>query len=97
MPCAILVTAKNCQVVPMDDQHHGTISVTTSGYVCQRWDSQSTYTNFPVDATIADAANYCRNPDNDVGGPWCLVDSSSYPKSWEYCTLPPPVCDCESP
>ena len=27
--------------------------------------------------------NYCRNPDNMPGGPWCL--STDPEKTWEYC------------
>ena len=56
---------------------------------CQRWDSQTPHAHpytdpamFPRDATIADAANYCRNPD---GGPlpWCYVDYVN--TLWMYC------------
>ncbi len=30
--------------------------------------------------------NYCRNPDNEPGGPWCYT--TSHNKRWEYCHIP---------
>ena len=30
--------------------------------------------------------NYCRNPDMDPGGPWCIV--STLDDFWEYCDVP---------
>ncbi len=41
--------------------------------------------NFP-DVSLDAASNYCRNPDNEPGGPWCYTTSSS--KRWEYCGVP---------
>ena len=66
------------------------VSYPHPGRPCQRWDSQTPtshpYTDpdmFPHDATIAEAANYCRNPD---GGPlpWCYVTAANEP--WMYCS-----------
>ena len=66
----------------------GTYSVSASGHTCQRWDSQSPHphshnnlADFP-DASLADAANYCRNPDGWEQGLWCVTTSSTY---WEAC------------
>ena len=67
------------------------VSVPLPGFMCQRWDSQvphtHPYTNpsmFPHDGTLADAANYCRNPD---GGPlpWCYVTVTT--SVWVYCHI----------
>ena len=68
--------------------YSGTISVTRQNIDCQRWDSQNPhehgYTDpslFP-DATLADAANFCRKPDgNDF--PWCYTTSAE--QHWDYC------------
>uniref|UniRef100_A0A4W3GEY2 Macrophage stimulating 1 n=1 Tax=Callorhinchus milii TaxID=7868 RepID=A0A4W3GEY2_CALMI len=45
--------------------YRGTVSVTQSGKTCQEWIS-----NFPEKGLDM---NYCRNPDNDVNGPWCYT------------------------
>lgn len=64
------------------------LTKTKSGYTCQRWDSQRPYSHrytdpkqFP-DATLYDAANFCRNPD---GSPlaWCYTTSNE--KRWDWC------------
>ena len=79
--------------------YSGDVSVTKSGRTCQRWDSQEPHTHkeddladFP-DASIADAANFCRNPKDREDGPWCFTTDPS--KKWEYCDIevcePPPT------
>jgi hypothetical protein len=65
--------------------YRGVQTVTKSGYVCQRWDTQS-----PQQHTITPGAyptsaldqNYCRNP---TGAPtiWCFTESNV---RWETCT-----------
>ncbi len=72
----------------------GELSVTTSGRTCQRWDSQFPHTHKQTDpadypdASIGDAANYCRNPKDREDGPWCLTTDPEV--KWEYCDVP--VC-----
>ena len=43
---------------------------------------------FP-DGSVSKAQNFCRNPDNDEGGPWCYTTNPEF--SWEYCGIP----ECE--
>ncbi len=59
-----------------------------------RWDSTTPHdpntaskdaANYP-EANIADAQNFCRNPDDSADGPWCYtIDPAS---RWEYCDVP---------
>ena len=73
--------------------YKGIKKITKSGRVCQRWDSQIPHAhpaypmdNFP-DATLLEAANYCRNPDMKLGvGPWCYTNDPDLP--WESCDIP---------
>ncbi|XP_074044075.1 plasminogen [Macrotis lagotis] len=73
------------------ENYRGNIAVTTSGLICQHWNSQTphkhnrTPENFPCKGLDE---NYCRNPDGETG-PWCYTTSSE--KRWEYCTIP--LCD----
>jgi hypothetical protein len=81
-----------CRYTTRGDTYNGNQVWTKSGILCQRWDVQSphnhTYTNesmFP-DSRLQDAANYCRNPDNDPEEPWCYTTNPLYEK--DYCSIP---------
>ncbi|XP_053393340.1 A disintegrin and metalloproteinase with thrombospondin motifs adt-2-like isoform X2 [Mercenaria mercenaria] len=68
------------------NMYSGTRTVSKSGFTCVRWESTD-FTDpsaFP-DNSIADAANYCRDPDG-TGQPWCFVDSNS--TNWGVCDIP---------
>jgi len=82
----------DCRDTTMGLEYKGKISVTKNGRSCQRWDAQAPHAHtrkdaskYP-DATLADAADYCRNPDNEPNGPWCYTTDSD--KRWEYCDVP---------
>lgn len=69
--------------------YRGTVSVTSLGHVCQRWDSQSpnkhdrTAENYP-DSGMEE--NYCRNPDGEAK-PWCLNSEGTNPRGG-LCEIP---------
>ncbi|XP_013407589.2 uncharacterized protein LOC106171691 [Lingula anatina] len=73
----------------------GTLNITESGKPCMNWAQQIArrdnmikfgldVTDFP-DKSIEDAKNYCRNPNQDPKGPWCITS-----KRWDidYCDIP---------
>ena len=65
----------------------GSIATTKSGGTCQAWaDKYINIVGLPDD-TMEEAANYCRNPEGDPGGPWCHTTDGG----WEYCNVP--YCD----
>merc|ERR1719219_2529339 len=72
--------------------YNGTMMTTSSGTMCQRWDSTtphkpgSKYTNlqnFPDHVTsLAGVNNYCRNPGGSTQ-PWCYTSDPH--TEWDYC------------
>jgi len=70
----------------------GKKNTTVTGRTCQAWSSQvpHSHTNndprlFPDD-TLDEAANYCRNPDIDIGGLWCYTTDPGLRFDW--CEVP---------
>ncbi|CAH1786986.1 unnamed protein product, partial [Owenia fusiformis] len=81
-----------CKTSNLGGEYRGQKSTTVSGKTCQRWDSQSPHTHdrylpamFP-DNSVADASNFCRNPDQSPEGPWCFTTDPN--KMWEWCSVP---------
>ena len=82
----------NCMVSPDGRDYVGHISVTANGRTCQAWALQYPHPHnlsnqdsmFP-DGSVADAVNYCRNPD-DSHGPWCYTTDPNV--RWEPCDVP---------
>ncbi|CAH1791206.1 unnamed protein product [Owenia fusiformis] len=79
----------DCKQDKLGSQYMGKISRTVNGIPCQRWDSQSPHshgiTTVP-DGSLAAADNFCRNPDNETGGPWCYTTDPN--ERWDYCGVP---------
>ncbi|XP_072033372.1 plasminogen-like [Amphiura filiformis] len=81
---------EGCYVGGESADYRGFVSVTVSGIPCQKWTSQSPhyhkfYPEHYAYSGIGDH-NYCRNPDNGEGGPWCITTSTD--PSWDYCDIP---------
>lgn len=70
--------------------YRGPTSITAAGVTCQAWSAQSPHqhNSFTPEThpTKGLEGNSCRNPDNDVNGPWCYTTSRS--KKWDYCEIP---------
>ncbi|OAF70867.1 hypothetical protein A3Q56_01374 [Intoshia linei] len=77
----------------------GKQNITVSGEPCIAWndiprkmiDMMWLYTdkrNLVNDTAIS--KNYCRNPDDDKNGAWCVTNNSKY--DLEYCSIE--ICDC---
>ena len=87
----IFLDTRLCKLTQLGQEYTGSLAHTRTGLECQRWDAQSPHTHtrndpakFP-DATLQDAHNFCRNPDQEPGGPWCYTTDPS--ERWQYCDL----------
>ena len=75
-------------------KYTGSVSWTKNGRACQSWTAQEPQKHrfktddfFPLDGSVADAENSCRDPDNE-GTPWCYTTIEDI--RWEFCEIP--VC-----
>ena len=91
-PASMLVVyGFNCIPTSTGVGYTGSISLTRSGFTCQRWDTQQPHPHnvtarMLTDDTIFDAANHCRSPDGDTQGIWCYT---THPEvEWDYCDAP---------
>jgi len=69
--------------------YRGTKSVTLSGRTCQEWLKKTPHHHGYKAKPYYDPElqeNYCRNPDDESGGPWCYTTDPN--KRWEYCLIP---------
>ena len=91
-----MLCLSECKLTRGDKWYNGHMSQTEGGFECQAWTSHSpnnhesnSESNDPAhfpDATLEDAQNYCRNPD-DSWKPWCyLADPDE--ERWDYCDIP---------
>uniref|UniRef100_A0A671NM84 Plasminogen-like n=1 Tax=Sinocyclocheilus anshuiensis TaxID=1608454 RepID=A0A671NM84_9TELE len=73
--------------------YQGPTSNTITGVTCQAWSSMTPHQHASfTPETHPDKgleSNQCRNPDNDVNGPWCYTTDRN--KKWDYCQIP----DCD--
>ncbi|KAA0708348.1 Plasminogen [Triplophysa tibetana] len=86
--CLFLLSAAEDCMHSNGKDYGGKISITESGYTCQRWDSQKPqqhdYTYLYLHELNLEE-NYCRNPGGDPR-PWCYTTDLFKP--WEYCSIP---------
>ncbi|XP_029352647.1 plasminogen [Echeneis naucrates] len=70
--------------------YRGPTSITILGVTCQAWSAQTPHQHnsfTPQSHPTKDLeGNACRNPDNDVNGPWCYTTDPN--KKWDYCQIP---------
>lgn len=74
----------NCKRSTLGWEYASTTSVTVSNRNCQRWKDSSPH-GHSFTASLGDQGNYCRNPDREPNGPWCLTTDPA--KRWEYCDI----------
>ncbi|XP_069370993.1 plasminogen [Paralichthys olivaceus] len=82
-------TVKDCKI-GNGGTYRGSTSVTLLGVTCQAWSAQSPHQHNSftpqTHPTKGLEGNSCRNPDNDVNGPWCYTTDIN--KKWDYCEIP---------
>ncbi|XP_050296163.1 uncharacterized protein LOC126736018 isoform X3 [Anthonomus grandis grandis] len=102
--CAIpLCSISECRLTGPGMEYGGKHDKGTSGRHCFKWDKDrkkvlenGNYTrinkfpanNFPENS-LSKAKKFCRNPNGDIGGPWCFVEQEElgYIEK-EYCDIP---------
>ncbi|XP_074653330.1 plasminogen-like [Tubulanus polymorphus] len=87
---------KECKMTTMGREYRGTLNQVRSGKTCQAWNSRSPHKHdrYNMLSDRNTAANYCRNPDNTTGGPWCYTTDPAV--RWEYCDVKIcPVKECK--
>merc|ERR1711990_1228568 len=69
-------------------KYRGTENKSSRKVTCKDWSSLGGFNKFhPSKQPDADLdSNYCRNPDEDVMGPWCFISLS--PRKFQYCRIP---------
>ena len=71
------------------DGYRGFQTQTRTGRTCQKWSAQSPHTHSYLSLypnTGLGDHNYCRNPDGDGGGLWCITAEGVLP-IWGYCDV----------
>lgn len=63
----------------------GKLDKALDGSQCLPWAAQKHYyEKYWTKERAVQEKSYCRNPDNDVRGPWCFVEKRNY----KYCNIP---------
>ncbi|CAC5408623.1 PLG [Mytilus coruscus] len=73
-----------CKITALGTEYKGQINVTISGIQCKKWNSDYPHGSYYKEL-VGDQENYCRNPDNETGGPWCYTMDPAI--RWEFCDV----------
>ncbi|XP_076109140.1 uncharacterized protein LOC143077984 [Mytilus galloprovincialis] len=73
-----------CKITALGTEYKGQKNVTVTGIQCKKWTSDWPTESF-FKEYVGDQENYCRNPDNTSGGPWCYTMDPAI--RWEYCDV----------
>lgn len=76
--------AKECLGTDNGISYFGTMKQTKDGTECQSWSAQTPHSH--KYGYLEDQGNYCRNPDQDENGPWCLTTDPDI--QWQSCDIP---------
>ncbi|XP_043491579.1 uncharacterized protein LOC122517208 [Polistes fuscatus] len=96
-----LCNFSDCRISGIGAEYAGDRKVSFSGKKCKSWTERYKVSNekspafasknFP-DASLKKANRFCRNPDDNIGGPWCYIRDETYETiEKEYCDIP--FCD----
>ena len=77
------VSNDECKRSQFGNEYRGKQNWTKSGRQCSSWKYRMT----DFDPEMIRSQNFCRNPDNDPGGPWCFVGDDEEREAWEYCGI----------
>ena len=88
----MIIDILECKMDSVGKNYTGKTNETLNKISCMRWDQQYPHKHknngsrgFP-EQNASLAMNYCRNPDNEPGGPWCYTVEPTV--RWEYCEVP---------
>ncbi|XP_035684677.1 plasminogen-like [Branchiostoma floridae] len=90
--CPVGYSGRHCEIQDCQEgsgaSYRGKVPVTTTGKVCQRWNSQTPHGHSKTPANYPSSGleqNYCRNPDGE-SGVWCYTTDPG--TRWELCDVP---------
>jgi len=67
--------------------YNGTVNITESGRICQKWDKDTPHVH-PLTSLYRlylEGHNFCRNPEGRGVRPWCYTTDPT--QRWEYCDV----------
>ena len=75
-----------CWTDSIGRDYRGTVSKASNGVTCKKWTDEYQNNN---PGTGLGRHNFCRNPDNDIGGVWCFIIEyhNIYETNWAFCNI----------